>query len=100
MLKPEFERKVLLFLRRIPRGRVVTYKTIAERFGIHPRTVGLIMKRNKKPDVFPCFKVVRSDGKPGGYSGGVKKKILLLRKNGVAFKGRVDLKKYLWDQKG
>jgi methylated-DNA-[protein]-cysteine S-methyltransferase len=99
MLKPEVERKVLLYLKKIPCGRVATYKDIGKRFGLHPRVVGLIMSRNKHPELYPCFKVVKSNGEVGGYSGsgGVRRKIELLRKEGVKFKRRMNLKKYFWN---
>lgn len=98
MLNPKVERKVLLFLKRIPKGKVATYKSVGERFGLHPRLIGLIMKRNKHPELYPCFKVVKSNGELGGYSceGGVKKKIELLRKDGVRFRARINLSKFLW----
>lgn len=99
MPKPEVERKVLLFLKRIPRGRVATYKSIGKRFRLHPRVVGLIMGRNEHPEIYPCFKVVKSNGEVGGYSaGGVKRKAELLRKSGIEFGKRIDLGRYLWVQ--
>ena len=63
MLKPEVERKVLLYLKKIPCGRVTTYKSIGERFDLHPRVVGRIMSRNKYPGLFPCFKVIKSNSR-------------------------------------
>jgi O6-methylguanine-DNA--protein-cysteine methyltransferase len=51
------------FLQSIPHGKVVSYKTIADKFHIHPRTVGIIMGKNQEPDKYPCYKVVASDGK-------------------------------------
>ena len=90
--------KALLFLKKIPAGKVATYKSIGDMFKLHPRTVGLIMSRNKHPEIYPCFKVVKSNGELGGYSGvgGIRRKAELLRKDGVEFKGRIDMKKYLW----
>ncbi|MCX6775509.1 MAG: MGMT family protein [Candidatus Micrarchaeota archaeon] len=98
MPKPEVERKVIIFLKKIPRGKVATYKSIGERFNLHPRVVGLIMSRNKHPELFPCFKVINSNGELGGYSGvgGLRKKAELLRKDGVKFEKRINLRKYLW----
>jgi len=97
MLKPEVEKKVLLFLKKIPNGKVATYKSIGDRFKLHPRLVGLVMSRNKHPELYPCFKVVKSNGELGGYSaGGVKKKAELLKRDGIQLKRRVDLKRYLW----
>jgi len=98
MLKPEVERKVLLFLKKIPCGKVVTYKTIGDKFNLHPRIIGMIMSRNKHPEIYPCFKVVKSNGEIGGYSGegGAGRKAEILRKDGIKMKGRINLKKYLW----
>jgi methylated-DNA-[protein]-cysteine S-methyltransferase len=100
MLKPEAEKKVLLFLKKIPKGKVATNKSIGDRFKLHPRIVGLIMSRNKHPELYPCFKVVKSNGELGGYSsGGVKKKAELLKRDGIQLKRRMDLKRYLWRYK-
>jgi O-6-methylguanine DNA methyltransferase len=89
--------KVYSLLKLIPRGKVTTYGEIAKFTGLHPRTVGMLMRKNKDPN-FPCYKVVRSDGSPGGYSskGGTKTKIKLLRKDGIrAENGKINLKEHL-----
>ncbi|NIO20441.1 MAG: methylated-DNA--[protein]-cysteine S-methyltransferase [Candidatus Aenigmarchaeota archaeon] len=91
--------RVYEFLRKVPKGRVTTYKELAKASGTHPRTVGLLMKKNKDPVNIPCYKVVRSDGSLGGYSaeGGVKTKIRLLRRDGIEIRnGKINLKKYLF----
>jgi O-6-methylguanine DNA methyltransferase len=91
--------KVYSLLKKIPEGRVTTYGLLAKAAGFHPRTVGMLMKKNKDSTNTPCYKVVRSDGSIGGYSvtGGAKKKIALLRKDGITIKnGKIDLKKHLF----
>jgi O-6-methylguanine DNA methyltransferase len=70
----------------IPRGEVRTYGWIARRIG-RPgaaRAVGAALGANPFAPVIPCHRVVRSDGKMGGYSGpgGVKTKRTLLTKEG------------------
>ena len=45
------------------------------------------MGRNPDAPIVPCHRVVRSDGSLGGYSGGIKKKISLLRSEGIAIDG-------------
>ena len=80
-----FTEKVLYVVRKIPRGKVLTYKQVAERAGSPgaSRAVGSIMKANFLPDV-PCHRVIRSDGGVGEYNrGGTKAKIALLKKEGV-----------------
>lgn len=56
------------FLATIPKGKVVTYKIIANKFGIHPRFVARILSKNYDGDSFPCYKVICSDWKLGGYT--------------------------------
>jgi len=59
---------LLEFLPLIPRGRVVSYKFLSHLFGIHPRKIASVLTRNTDHDAYPCFKVVYSDGKLGGYN--------------------------------
>jgi O-6-methylguanine DNA methyltransferase len=69
----------------IPEGRVSTYGLLAEEAG-RPgaaRAVGRLMNANPTPIAVPCHRVVYSDGRVGGYSGGVKTKIRLLSLEGV-----------------
>ncbi|MFQ5647638.1 MAG: MGMT family protein [Candidatus Aenigmatarchaeota archaeon] len=85
--------KVFRLLRKVPKGRVTTYKALAERAGTSPRAVGRAMARNRHPDAVPCFKVVRSDGSLGGYSGpgGVREKIRRLEREGIEVKkGKIE----------
>jgi len=69
----------------VPAGRVVSYSDIAKTLHVHPRFVGYALRLNKNPIIVPCHRVVRSDGRLGGYSyGGAKIKEKLLRLEGVA----------------
>ena len=93
---------VLSLLAKIPRGKVTTYAELAKITGLHPRTVAQILKENKHPNKFQCYKVVMSNSTVGGYSarGGVREKIRRLRADGAEVKkGKIDLKKYLWRNK-
>lgn len=89
MKKDNFKELVLIVVRGIKVGNVMTYKMVAEKAG-RPRAsraVGTIMKNNYDPTV-PCHRVVRSDGVVGDYNrGGKTKKISLLKKEGVKFSG-------------
>jgi len=79
--------KALLFLRRIPQGKVVTYTELARASGTSPRAVGRILARNTDPEKYPCYKIVSSRGELTGYSapGGLARKRELLEQGGVAF---------------
>jgi O-6-methylguanine DNA methyltransferase len=71
--------------RLIPRGRVTTYGQIARAIG-NPkasRAVGNALNCNPYAPVVPCHRVVRSNGKMGGFASGAKDKAGLLLKDGV-----------------
>jgi len=82
--KSKFKNKVYGVVRTIPFGEVLTYKKVAELSGKPSayRAVGNILNKNHDKNI-PCYRVVRSDGKIGGYNRGLKKKISLLKKEGV-----------------
>jgi methylated-DNA-[protein]-cysteine S-methyltransferase len=75
-----FADKVRSIVRKIPKGRSMTYKEVATRAG-NPRAaraVGAVMRSNYDPSV-PCHRVVRSDGSLGDYNrGGTTRKRELL----------------------
>ncbi|MFP4005309.1 MAG: MGMT family protein [Candidatus Hadarchaeia archaeon] len=92
----EFKKKVLEKISEIPRGKVSTYKQIARAVGSPKasRAVGNVLAENPKPEKFPCHRVVRSDGRLGGYSGR-RNKESLLREEGVKVRdGKVDLDRF------
>lgn len=82
----DFSEKVYEVVSRIPKGRVMTYKEVALAAG-NPkaaRAVGNTLNRNPHPGAgkgkVPCHRVIRSDGKVGGYAFGVRRKKKLLKK--------------------
>lgn len=88
-----FKDKVYKFTKKIPKGKVVTYKSIAVTIGSPraSRAVANILAQNFDPQI-PCHRVVRADGLVGGYNrGGVPAKAKLLRDEGVLMQNnRVD----------
>ncbi len=78
-----FAEKVYAVVKKIPKGKVLTYKQVAERAGKPKayRAVGNILNKNRNPKV-PCHRVIRSDGTLGGYAWGGKKKVEILKKEG------------------
>jgi len=76
-----FTKHVHAVVRRIPRGKTLTYKQVATRAG-RPRAcraVGNILSKNVDPAI-PCHRVVKSNGELGGYNRGKKRKQQLLIK--------------------
>jgi len=84
-----FERKVWRQIATIPKGTVVTYAQLARRIGYPKaaRAVANACGKNPYAPKIPCHRVIRSDGKIGGYSGsgGVQRKMKLLEKEGFRF---------------
>ncbi len=82
----KFQNKVYEIVKKIPRGKVMSYKEVAEKIG-KPRAyraVGNALNKSAswRTDI-PCHRVVRSDGSPGGYRKGIKKKVKLLKNEKV-----------------
>ena len=78
-----FQKKVWRELSKIPKGETRTYNEIAIAIG-HPlavRAVANACGKNPQPIKIPCHRVIRSDGKLGGYSapGGIAAKRRLLK---------------------
>jgi len=90
----DFQQRVLLEDRKIPRGRASTYGKIAERVGQPKgaRAVGSALAANPFPLLIPCHRVVRSNGDLGGFQSGPQMKKALLEMEGVRFDpaGRVE----------
>jgi len=92
-------KEMQILLARIPRGKVSTYAILAKKLKIHPRVIGKLLSKNTCPSKYPCYKVILSSGKIGGYTSknGIKDKIKKLRKDGIEIKNnRIDLKKYCY----
>lgn len=80
-LDQQVYKKLLL----VPKGKVTTYGELAKAVGLKngQRIIGQIMARNPFPVVVPCHRVVKSDGKIGGYFYGDKVKTKMLSDEGV-----------------
>lgn len=95
----EFQSRVLKLVSMIPRGKVTTYKELALALG-RPRAcraVGNALARNPNPVMIPCHRVVRSDGKIGGYKLGARRKMKLLLEESIKIeKSRINLTKHMF----
>jgi methylated-DNA-protein-cysteine methyltransferase-like protein len=93
--------KIYKLVSLVPKGKVLTYKKIAEITGIKDiRVVGFALNKNKDPKKVPCHRVVRSDGKlaEGYVFGGQRMQKKKLIEEGVKFLDgeTVDLKECLY----
>ncbi len=79
----EFEVKVWKEISNIPYGETRTYKDLAIAIGKpdSARAVANACGKTPYPPIIPCHRVIRTDGKLGGYSGkgGIKTKKKLLQ---------------------
>jgi len=82
-----FQIRTWRYLMKIPKGTVKTYSQVAKGIGepLAVRAVANAIGKNPFAPKIPCHRVIRSDGSLGGYSGkgGIKKKELLLKREGV-----------------
>lgn len=81
----DFEKMIWEILKKIPKGKVTSYSEIARFAGkrLAWRAVGNAVGKNPFAPRVPCHRVIRKDGSLGGYSGGISKKIQLLKKEGI-----------------
>ncbi|MCL4354690.1 MGMT family protein [Patescibacteria group bacterium] len=72
---------------KIPRGKVASYKQVADAVKTTPRVVGFALHANKNPSYVPCHRVIKSDGTLAkGYAfGGKKNQMKKLKSEGINF---------------
>ena len=78
----KFQLKVWDEIKKIPKGKTVSYKYIAQKIGkpLAFRAVANACAKNPLPITIPCHRVIKQNGKLGGYfnkKNSIKKKILL-----------------------
>ena len=91
---PAFHRKIYTILKKVPKGKVTTYKALAEAAKTKAyRAVGQAMRCNPYAPIVPCHRVVASDGSIGGFQGSkntkgkeIRKKVRMLRSEKVDVK--------------
>ena len=88
---------MLEIVKRIPKGKVSTYKAVAEAINSKAyRVIGKALSQNTNKDI-PCHRVIRSNGEVGGFFGSMnnEKKIKLLEGEGIKItNGKIDLNEF------
>ena len=83
----DFQKMVCSEITKIPKGKTITYKELAMKIGKPKayRAVGTACAKNPLLEIIPCHRVIREDGKMGGYKGkkGIERKKRLLKSEGV-----------------
>lgn len=100
----ELSQKVYNYLTMIPKGKVVTYKQIAEYLGNKglARVVGSILHKNPDGDKYPCYKVLNSKGELAEefvFGGKEIQKERLEKDKIKVINNKVDLSVYQWKEK-
>jgi len=96
----DFQNKVYVLCRQVPRGKITTYREIGNALGgkgqIY-RAVGVALNKNPFAPKVPCHRVVNGNGFVGGFARGTERKIELLSKEGIEIiDGKIDLEKFLF----
>ncbi len=87
-IKNSFSERCYALLKTVPKGKVTTYQSLAHALGTQAyRAVGTALHHNPYAPNVPCHRVVNANGDLGGFASGPKKKIALLRQEGVLVKG-------------
>ena len=95
----KFQKRVYELCKKVPRGKVITYKAISEKMGSRAyRAVGMALNMNPFAPKVPCHRVVGSNGHFVGFASGLKKKVEMLRKEGIKVKNNkiIDFDKVLF----
>ena len=95
----KFSSRCYSLLKRVPNGKVTTYKALAKVLGTKAyRAVGTAMNKNPYAPEVPCHRVVKSNGEVGKFAHGTKKKNEMLKREGIPIKGGKieNFEKYLW----
>ncbi|MBN1175023.1 MGMT family protein [Candidatus Woesearchaeota archaeon] len=88
----EFAEKVYSNLKKVPKGKVTTYRELAKSINSKSyQAIGQVLRRNPFAPIVPCHRVVKSNGQIGGFMGetngaAVAKKINLLKSEGIFVK--------------
>jgi|SRR3989344_8408661 len=94
----KFNEKVYNLCKRIPKGKITSYKEIANKLNCRAyRAVGQALNKNPYKSV-PCHRVVNSEGHLHGFAHGLKAKQRLLEKEGIKIKNNkiVDFEKVFY----
>jgi len=91
-----FQERVYEILKKVPKGKVTTYREIGKLLGKKSyRAVGNALNKNPYSPKVPCHRVIKSNGEVGGFESGTKNKIKLLKKEGIKIENeKIDLEKY------
>ena len=87
----EFQKRVFTALKKIPEGRVSTYRHLADYLSCNSaQAIGQALKMNPDAPAVPCHRIIKTDLSIGGYYGEtsgekISKKRLLLAEEGVGF---------------
>ena len=91
-----FQQKVYEAIQKIPKGKVTTYKAVAQKIGTKAyRAVGQALHVNPVPLLVPCHRVVGSDRGLTGFGSGINLKKKILKAEGVEFEGEKVKKEYI-----
>jgi len=96
-MKSSFNSRCYNLLRKVPKGKVTTYKALANALNTKAyRAVGNAMNKNPYAPEVPCHRVINSNGELGGFASGLDNKIKMLKSENVVIgkNNTINLDKY------
>ena len=84
----DFKQSVIKAIKDVPYGKTASYKTIASKIN-NPkavRAVGSAIGKNPFLIIYPCHRIIKSDGSVGSFAYGTKLKRYLLDIEGAKYK--------------
>jgi len=99
--KVNFNERCYQLLRKVPKGKVTTYKSLATALNTKAyRAVGNAMNNNPYAPEVPCHRCIKANGEIGGFASGTKNKIKMLKAERIEIKGnKINLEKYEFEFK-
>jgi len=94
-----FNERVYEVVRRIPKGKVTTYKEIGRILNVKAyRAIGNALNKNPYFPEVGCHRVVKLNGEVGKFAFGVDEKVRMLKAEGINIQSRriVDFEKFFW----
>ncbi len=95
-----FYKKVYEMARKIPHGKITSYKILAEKLGCKrgARVVGQAISKNPFLIIVPCHRIIKSNGEIGNFGLGEDFKKFLLKLEGIeeAENGKILSFRYWW----
>jgi len=88
LIGTDYQKSVWQETIKIPLGKTITYKVLADRIGSHPRPVAKALRHNPLPIIYPCHRVVSVSG-IGGFVGATTGEMVNIKRKLLQHEGAI-----------